>query len=99
MTAELQAGDDLVQGSVATAGNDKIRSAGMGTGEIDRVAALFRDKDGTEVSRPVEDRNDLRQETPGLTGTGIGVDDDENFLQISIHNPQFTILQYLMDRL
>ena len=99
MPAELQAGDDLVQCAVASTGDDKVRLAGVGAGKVRGITALLRDIDGAEKVRLAEGGNHFRQETPGLTGAGIGVDDDENFLQISIHNPQFTILQYLMDRL
>ena len=49
MAAELQAGNDLVQGAVPAAGNDKIRFTGMGTGEIRRVAAFLRYIDRTEI--------------------------------------------------
>ena len=75
LAAELQACDDLVQGAVPAAGNDKVRLAGMGAGKVRGVAAPFGDIDGAEVIRLVEDGDHLGQKTPGLTGAGVGADE------------------------
>ena len=74
MPAELQAGDDLVQCAVASTGDDKVRLAGVGAGKVRGITALLRDIDGAEKVRLAEGGNHFRQETPGLTGAGIGVD-------------------------
>ena len=73
--AQLQAGDDLVEGAVPAAGDNQIRPAGQIPGERYGIPALFRDIDGAEITRPVKDRDNLRQETPTLAGAGVGVDD------------------------
>ena len=91
MATELEPGDDLIQRAVATAGNDQVRIAGTGAREIHRVAALLRDIDGRKPAGTVKDGDDLRQETPGLAGTGVGVDQQKEFFQFIIHNSQFII--------
>ena len=81
---QLQAGDDFVERAVPAAGDNKVRLPGVGTGKGRRVTALFRDIDGTAIIRTVEDRDDLRQKTPGLAGAGIGIDDQEKCFQTSL---------------
>ena len=75
MTALKQAGDDLIQGAVTAAGNNKVRFTAMKTREIDSIAALFRDINRTKPVRPVEQGNHFRQKTTRLADAGVGVDD------------------------
>ena len=77
MTAQLQAGDDLIQGAVSAAGHDNVGFPGMIPGKLHGVTALFRNEDRAEIAGTVEDGNHFRQKTPGLAGTGVGVDDQE----------------------
>ena len=74
-TAQLEAGDDLIKGAIAAAGDDEICIAGLSAGKIHGIAALFRHVNGTEITGPVKHGDHVRKETPALPGAGVGIDD------------------------
>ena len=96
VTAQLQAGDYLVQRAVPAAGNHQIRSACVIPDKAGCIPALFRNIDRTQVSCAVKDGDNFRQEPPGLTGAGVGINNKVKGFHGRIHNSQFIIHNYLV---
>jgi len=81
VAAGKQAGNDFVERSVPAAGDDQVCVSGVTAGKHRCVAPLVRDTDGDKITAGGQRGYHLRQQAVRLPGTGIGVDNQQQFLQ------------------